>query len=247
MTADASWLQRSAGARPFVYGHRGAPRLKPENTLGGFSLALDQGAEGVELDVRLCASGEVVVIHDRDLQRVATDDGVVAALSFAELRARDLGQAERVPSLNEVIDLVRGRDRAINIEVKSDVPDQHALCVALADCLAGRSERDRERLFLSSFHPAIVRGLHEQNVPLPIGFLFEQRAVGDAGLSALSPQGVHPDRRLTRPEDVSAWKHAGLFVNVWTVNDPVQAAELAGWGVDAIITDDVPTILAALR
>jgi glycerophosphoryl diester phosphodiesterase len=239
------WL-RPAQARPFVYGHRGAPKQLPENTLGGFALALDQGADGVELDVRLCASGDVVVIHDRDLVRVAKDDGVVAALSRQELRARDLGHGQRVPTLHEVIDAVRGRDRAINIEIKSDVPDQHALCVAVADCLARRSERDREGLFLSSFHPMIVRGVREQHVTLPIGFLFEDREVGQAGLDALSPEGVHPDRKLTLQSDVTTWKAAGLFVNVWTVNDASRAKELSDWGIDGLITDDVPTILRAV-
>lgn len=240
------WLHRRQGARPFVYGHRGAPLLLPENTLAGFDRALDQGADGVELDVRMCASGEVVVIHDRDLKRVANDDGVVAALSFEELRARDLGHGQRVSTLHDVIDLVRSRECAINIEVKSDVPDQNALCAAVADCLLTRNEHDRERLFLSSFHPVIVHGLRHQHVHLPIGFLFEHMDVGHAGVNALKPEGVHPDRKRTVERDVATWKAAGLFVNVWTVNDPARAKELMAWGADGIITDDIPSILSAV-
>jgi glycerophosphoryl diester phosphodiesterase len=245
MTA-AAWLQRDASADPFVYGHRGAPRVKPENTLAGFSVALDQGAVGVELDVRVCGSGEVVVIHDRDLLRVAQDPGVVADLSLSELQARLLGDDQRVPTLDQVIDVVRSRDRAINIEVKSDVPDQRQLCEAVADCIASRSDRDRQRLFLSTFHPAIVTGLRQHGVTLPIGFLFEHLHIGSAGTAAPTPQGVHPDRRIVVQDDVIEWKRRGLFVNVWTVNDPARALELAAWGVDALITDDVPTILSAL-
>jgi len=186
------------------------------------------------------------VIHDRDLVRVAKDPGVVATLSLSELQARDLGHDQRVPTLHQVIDLVRSRDRAINIEVKSDVPDQNALCEAVTVCLNARSDRDRERLFLSSFHPAIVTGLRQHGVTLPIGFLFEHLNVGSAGTDALTPDGVHPDRRITTLQDVTDWKRRGLFVNVWTVNEPARALELAGWGVDALITDDVPTILDAL-
>lgn len=244
---SAAWLQRAASGQPFVYGHRGAPRAKPENTLAGFALALDQGAVGVELDVRVCGSGDVVVIHDRDLQRVAQDPGVVAKLSLSELQARVLGDDQRVPTLHDVIDLVRARDRAINIEVKSDVPDQHELCMAVADCLRARNERDRERLFLSSFHPAIVTGLRQHGVTLPVAFLFEHLHIGSAGTEALAPEGVHPDRRIVLQDEVTEWKRRGLFVNVWTVNEPERAAELAAWGVDALITDDVPTILQALR
>jgi len=240
------WLKRQRGARPFVYGHRGAPLLLPENTLAGFDRALDQGADGVELDVRMCASGEVVVIHDRDLLRVAKDAGVVAALSLNELRARDLGHGQHVSTLHEVIDLVRGRDRIINIEIKSDVPDQDALCAAVADCLYSRSEADRARLFISTFHPAIVHGLRRYKVTLPFGFLFEQLDVGQAGIAALAPDGAHPDRRITAQSDVTAWTRDNLFVNVWTVNEPARAHELASWGVDGLITDDIPTVLRAL-
>lgn len=243
---NAAWLQRPVGSRPFVYGHRGAPRLQPENTLSGFALAIDQGADGVELDVRVCGSGEVVVIHDRDLVRVGKDDGVVATLSLSELQARPLGHDQHVPTLHQVIDLVRSRDRAINIEVKSDVPDQRALCEAVAECLGSRADRDRERLFLSSFHPAIVTGLRRQGVKLPIGFLFEHHNVGKAGADALAPEGVHPDRRIATHNDVIEWKRRGLFVNVWTVNEAARAAELASWGIDALITDDVPTILSVV-
>lgn len=244
---NATRFLRAVQARPFVYGHRGAPKLMPENTLGGFALALDQGADGVELDVRVCGSGEVVVIHDRDLVRVANDAGVVAALSLAELRRCDLGHGQRVSTLDEAIDLVRGRDRVVNIEVKSDVPDQDALCEAVADCLHARSDRDRERLFLSTFHPAIVHGLRHHRVTIPLGFLFEDLNVGYAGVDALQPDGVHPDRLLTVQSDVETWRGAGRFVNVWTVNDAARAQELAAWGVDGLITDDVPTILAALE
>lgn len=242
---STEWLRRQQGSRPLVYGHRGAPLTFPENTLAGFALALDQGADGVELDVRLCASGDVVVFHDRDLHRVANDSGVVAALSLDELRARDLGQGQRVSTLHEVIDLVRGRDRIVNIEIKSDVPDQDALCAAVADCLYARSEADCARLFVSTFHPAIVHGLRRYNVALPIAFLFEQLDVGYAGIEALKPDGSHPDRQLTVESDVAAWKRDDLFVNVWTVNDPARAMELATWGVDGLITDDVPTVLSA--
>jgi glycerophosphoryl diester phosphodiesterase len=67
------------------------------------------------------------------------------------------------------------------------------------------------------------------------------------GVSALKTPGVHPDRRVLLQEDVAAWKRDGLFVNVWTVNEAARASELASWGVDALITDDVPAILTAVE
>src|SRR4051812_49737519 len=90
--------------RPLVWGHRGASGEAPENTLAAFSLALAQGADGVELDAQRCASGEVVVIHDASLQRTTGFAAAVTQASYPVVRTLDAGswkgdrfRGERVP------------------------------------------------------------------------------------------------------------------------------------------------------
>src|SRR5512138_2530443 len=97
-----------ASGRPLVLGHRGASADAPENTLAAFRLALEQGADGVELDVRRCRTGEVVVVHDADTSRVAGAPLRVGDASLSELRALDVGgpagarfRGERIPRLEE--------------------------------------------------------------------------------------------------------------------------------------------------
>ena len=108
-----------------ILGHRGASRDAPENTLAAFELALAQGADGVELDARLCGSGEVVVFHDQRLERLTGATGKVAdtpwsALKALEVRAGPPGSAPgRIPLLAEVLAGLP-RTALINVELKSE-------------------------------------------------------------------------------------------------------------------------------
>src|SRR5690606_886895 len=101
-----------------VYAHRGANRRAPENTLRAFALAVEEGADGVELDVRTCASGEVVVAHDAHLGRVGERAAWIAMLPWERVREVRVGEGERVPLLDEAIDLVVGAGLRLNVEVK---------------------------------------------------------------------------------------------------------------------------------
>jgi len=110
--------------RPLVLGHRGASAEAPENTLAAFRLAMAQGADGVELDVWRCGTGELVVAHDDDLRRVGGSPLVVRKASLAALRAVDVGswkgerfRGERVPLLAEVLEAVPSA--VVNVELKS--------------------------------------------------------------------------------------------------------------------------------
>src|SRR5262249_42420882 len=137
---------RGVRALPFVYGHRGTRRGAPENTLVAMQLALAQGADGIELDVRLCRSGEVVVLHDPDLTRVAGAPLRAQDRTLAELQAHDLGQGARVPTLDAAMDLVLGAGKLLNVELKADVPDRRALVAAVLARVASRSTPERERV-----------------------------------------------------------------------------------------------------
>lgn len=233
---------RGAAARPLVYGHRGTRRGAPENTLGAMRRALEQGADGIELDVRLCASGEVVVLHDPDLQRVAGAPGRAAELSLDELQRYDLGQGERVPTLDAAMDLVLGGGKLLNIELKPDVPDRDALVARVAERVGARPAEQRARVVFSSFDRAICSALRSAAPQIAVGFLFER-------LPPDLPDGmaaVHPHHAAVDRAQIERWTAAGLVVNVWTVNDGARAAMLAEAGADGIITDDVPAVFAGL-
>jgi glycerophosphoryl diester phosphodiesterase len=216
-----------------------------------FALALEEGADGVELDVRTTADAIVMVVHDPDLARVAGPKIVVARHRADELAAYDIGAGERVPRLDDVIDLVRGKDKRINVEMKGDVPDKIATCRALARLLARRSARDREGLFLSSFRPEMLAAMRLFGAGLPVGFLFDRENTGAIRAAllrrALRPDGEHPHHSLATEEAIARWHRRGQFVHAWTVNEPSRAKELDAIGIDALITNDVRGIRLALE
>lgn len=237
--------------QPLIYAHRGANRRAPENTLTAFGLAIEEGADGVELDVRTCGSGEVVVAHDVHLGRVAGQAAWIAMLPWERVRAVRIGERERVPLLDEAIDLVVGAGLRLNVEVKSDVPDRPETARAVARTLARRSASEREAILLSSFDPVVLLSLRRSIRGVPLAFLFDHEHTGRLRsfvlARALRPDGLHPYEALCTPGRVRRWQRRGHFVSAWTVNDPQRARWLASLGVTALISDDVPAIRAALE
>jgi glycerophosphoryl diester phosphodiesterase len=241
--AAGSVFARGERVRPLVYGHRGTRRGLPENTLGAMSLALSQGADGIELDVRLCRTGEVIVLHDRDLVRVASARVTAAEASLAELQVHDLGGGERVPTLDAAIGLVLGAGRLLNIELKADVPEPEFLVQSVAACIAARPALERAHVLVSSFSAEICTELHVALPDVPVALIYE-REPSDAW-----PEGItaaHPRYTLASAAAIARLRRRQWLVNAWTVNDPEPARALAAAGADGIITDDVPRVLAAL-
>lgn len=233
--------------RPLVFGHRGASAEAPENTLAAFTLAMERGADGVELDVWRCATGELVVAHDDDLQRVGRSPLVVRKAPLAALRAVDVGgwkgerfRGERVPLLAEVFEALPSG--LVNVELKSArfrLPD-----VALAQGVARllRDLRVEERAFVSSFDFRLVAAFRAFAPRVATGLLFEQghpwRGRVELSAALLRPSTLNPDRRLVTPERVERWGRGGRGTFVYTVDAPTELARLAGLGVTGIYAND---------
>lgn len=258
-----SWPRRPG--RPLVIGHRGVRTAAataswdgwetggstepPENTLAAFEAAADRGADGVELDVRVCGSGELVVAHDPTLERVTggADHRPIAWVPYSELRRLDLGGGAQMPLLAEVLALVRARRLYLNVEMKRDVPSRGAVVAATARLLSAVDPR--QPLLVSSFDPLMLVGLGAALAGVPRALLISPDGWYPKVARLARPlafSAIHPNRTLTRVADVAAWRRGGLLVNVWTVNSPAEARDLAAIGVDGIITDDPRPIRDAL-
>ncbi|MBI4950544.1 MAG: glycerophosphodiester phosphodiesterase [Myxococcales bacterium] len=258
--------------RPLVLGHRGVrrPDGPPENTLAAIAEAERQGADGVEVDVRPCADGALVVAHDPGLERVTSgrDGRAVAALARRELEAVDLGGGERVPTLLAVLDYCRARGLALNVELKHDVPDRRALVVAAARALAAHAPA--HALLVSSFDPAMLLGLRLLLPRQPVALLMHRdwpagesaegarpglaarlppsarRLVSRAALAAVAAAAVHPERTLVTAASVRSWHARGLRVHVWTVDAAAEVRDLYHLGVDGFICDAPGSVRAIL-
>jgi glycerophosphoryl diester phosphodiesterase len=244
-----AWLRKPKHP-PLVLGHRGARERAAENTLAAFDLALDEGAAGVELDVRLALDDEIVVIHDLSLERVTggRDRRRVERTSSAELAGVDVGGGEGVPRLAQVFDWAAKRSALVNVELKHDGRRTRELVPRVVALVRSRPNLEG-KVLLSCFHPSVVRRLATLAPELPVAWLVHRRqaVLRDApGWKMLGAVGVHPEHVLVTASRVARWHRGGALVNVWTVNDPAAARRLAALGVDTIISDVPGKILAAL-
>lgn len=224
---------------PEAIAHRGLHRTVPENTLEAFRLALEAGAEAVELDVHATADGVVVVHHDPTVSGVPDDPDLrsvpTGELSIAELGRFDLGGGTTVPRLSEVLALLRGRAR-VYVEIKGwGIEEQVVQCVRGSDtdcAIHSFDHRAIERV--RQLAPEIPRGLLEQTRPAdPAGVL------RSAGARDLWPAARTVDESLVR-----AVHAAGGRVIAWTANSPAEWTRLSAAGVDGICTDDVDLYVA---
>jgi len=234
--------------RPLVLGHRGASAVAPENTLAAFALAMEKGADGFELDVWRCGSGEVVVIHDEDANRVGSSPLRVTRAPLVRLRDLDVGswrgaayRGERVPRLEEV--LAGFPAAVVNIELKAGrVPDPR-LAEAVARIV--RQAGAAERVVVSSFSGSLIGAFRLRAPEIPAGFLVDRRRLWQARVAMctgfLGIPALHPSLDLATEERVRAWKRRGLCLAVWTVDDPLEVDRLCRLGVEAVISN-VPEV-----
>lgn len=249
---DLDFWARPASGRPRVVGHRGTRGEAPENTLGSFARAAAIGVTAVELDVRTCASGELVVLHDPTLERVTEgrDARRAADLSFAELSRVRLPAGERVPLLAEVIEHLAPRGTGVNVEMKHDAHDRDAVVRATAALLRDRDPR--VPVIVSSFDPRMLLTFAPLAPRVPRALIIHRSryhlamlagAHGAAHLDRSLLHAVHLQRTLASPRRVAALRSRGLLVGVWTVNDRAEATSLASMGADSLISDEPALLL----
>lgn len=245
----AAAFRRQRGRMPLIIGHRGVRGAAPENTLASFQRAADEGADGIELDVRVDRDGVPVVLHDPDFARVSggKDDRRAVALCYDEIRRIDVGDGERAPLLTEALALARARRLRVNVEIKHDVPDRIAVVRAVARQLSAFDPA--VPVIVSSFNPFVVASFGALAPRIPTALLVPRRRWSPVALRlprALFASALHPERTIASPVAIARLREGGLLVNVWTVNDPHEARDLAALGVDGLITDVPAATRAAL-
>jgi glycerophosphoryl diester phosphodiesterase len=214
--------------RPLVLAHRGASRAATENTPEAFRLALTLGADGVELDARRAARGDLVVYHDPEL----------AGMPVRRLVGPPL------PALAAALDASTGG--LVNVELKTDGDTPCGVAAALCGLLHRRGGRDR--VLASSFDPVALRTVRVLRPEIPTALVVGPE--GDLGAALreaarLHHRALHPKSELVDRSLVARARALGLALHVWTVNDADELQRLARLGVDGLITD-VPDIALAV-
>ncbi len=238
IVAGAAFLQGFNIQRTVeITGHRGTKVRAPENTLSAVRHAIAEGADFAEIDVQTTADGVVVLLHDDDLMRVASLNRRLRDINYAELKDIDVGSwfapqfsDERIPTLEEVIDLARGRIK-LNIELKYTWPDP--TLSEKVENIIRRKEFSSECVVSSLNFPAVTK--IKQSFPeLTVGFIVFTAAGVLSRMEAdfLSISAARASTRLVRQ-----LHNNGRAVHVWTVNDFNNVISMVERGVDNIITD----------
>ncbi len=238
---------RAPHARPYVLGHRGARNISAENTISSMQTALSEGADGVEIDIRMSKDGVVLLGHDDEFESSSNKKPLLlSSLTFAQILDVKKQNGEHLATLRDVLDFQKTTDARVNIELKGDVPAPQWMADEVSSQIRKHGGRG---LLLSSFSPLIVQKLARSLPTIPTALLFDSsQKVMQRLLPArfLGAKAVHPEEVLLNPELIKRIRKNSPLVNAWTVNDPARACLLAEWGIDAIITDEPRLIREAL-
>jgi glycerophosphoryl diester phosphodiesterase len=234
--------------RPTIFAHRGSSAYAPENTLAAFELALQQAADALELDAKLTADGEVVIIHDQTLLRTTGQPGIVRECTLAEIQKLDAGshfdiafKGERIPTLENLFEKVG--DRAL---YDIELTNYASLTDPLPEKVAALVQRYglADRVLFSSFNPLALIRVRRRLPRCSIGLLARPARLGRWARSWLGTllgyQALHIAKVDASLEIVTSTHHRNKRLHVYTVNDSVELASLFKMGVDGIFTDDPP-------
>ncbi len=226
-----------------VWAHRGASGYAPENTLEAFKMAIDMQADGIELDVQLTKDNEVVVIHDETINRVSNGAGRVRDFTLEELKQFKFNkthpeyESATIPTLKEVLELLKDTDLELNIELKTSIIFYEGLEEQVLEQVKQYGMEDR--VWYSSFNHYSVMKIKELMPSAKVGLLYCDGIYNPADYaSGLGVEALHPSvNNLKYPKLMEQSKENGIKIHTWTANTYMDMVGCTLKGVDALITN----------
>jgi glycerophosphoryl diester phosphodiesterase len=239
--------------RPLAVAHRGDPMTRPQNTRSSFLSALAYDIDMIETDVNMTKDGRLVVIHDQIVDFTSNGKGEVRSYTLDEIRRLDFGSwmgpafsGETIMTLEELLDLAREHDVALNIEIKNGPWIYEGIEEKVVAALDDLSAADR--VIISSFDHAVIKRIKEIAPNILCGILFSGALIDPITPARLAgADGLHPEYSWVREDLVAAARAAGLFVNVWTVDSEDQIRRMAALGVTGILSNYPERLVSVLK
>jgi len=264
-------MQPTAPGRPQVVAHRGSSHTQPEHTLAAYVAALDEGAEGLECDVRLTADGHLVCVHDRRVDRTTNGQGLVSTMELAQLAELDFASWKRpwadldddapdvdeqtlgVLSMQRLLETVADYDRPVDLAIETKHPTRYGGLVErrLVELLStfGWAGPDSPARVMSFSWKALnrVRKLAPWLelvllVDSPYSWKLSRNLIAEDWIA-----GPGIDLLRENPRVAARLRHQGRRMHVWTVNEPADLDLCVDLGVEAVITDNPAATLRHLR
>lgn len=222
-------------SEPMVIGHRGAMGHETENTLASIQKAMDFGVDMIEIDVFKIKSGEIVVFHDEQVDRLSDGTGRIENYNMESVKELTLIGSHEIPLLEDVLRLMDNKI-ALNIELKGANTAEEVNHIVNAFIKDGGWHL--ENFIISSFKWDELRKMREVNAHIKIAVLTEEDPLGAiATAKELNAVAINPDYKTLTSENIGKIKEAGLKIYTWTVNELDDIKKMKDYGVDGIITN----------
>ncbi|MDA3811319.1 MAG: glycerophosphodiester phosphodiesterase family protein [Spirochaetaceae bacterium] len=231
---------------PLIFGHRGCPLLAPENSLSSFKKILEYNVPGVEIDVQVCKSGELVIFHDDNLKKKTGYDGNIVDTDISRIRSLDCGshfsekyKDERIPLLEEVFQLL-GDKVYYDIELKADYMKNRNLEIKVFQMI--KDFNLEHRVLVSSFNPITLIRFRRYSKTIPLSLIYSNTKKNPPllrqgkGRFIQKNSGIKPDSRFL-DEKLFKKLNRKYDVMTWTVDDEKRFRELEKWGISGICSN----------
>lgn len=244
----AAVRKSSSSELPAVFAHRGDHRQAPENTLPAFTAAIKNGADGIELDVTQTKDGRLIVVHDDNLERITGCDENVWELTFDEICQLDAGRyaaeayaGTRIPELGEALELCKGKI-SLYVELKYNGHETADFVEQVVRLIEEKGMT--EECLVASFRYEFASEAKRLNPELRVGLIFSEEETDWEHCGDMDIFSVY-NQCLTKTL-VERMHAQGKTVYVWTVNEETDIRNCIQWGTDAIVTNDIVAVKAAL-
>ena len=217
-------------------GHRGAKGHIAENTIASIHKAIELGSDGIEIDVFLCKSGEIVLFHDKTLEKLTNGDGNIEDKNLEELRKlKVLNSSYSIPTLEEVLKSI-DKDVFLNIELKGRNTAQGSL--DLIRKYIWKNKIELNNILFSSFNWEELKDLRSLSDKVQLALITEEDPLLaiDYALK-LKAVAINPNYKDLNEQNISMINEKGLKIYTWTVNSKIQIDRLKALNVNGIITD----------
>ena len=248
-------IEPGSRCTPLIIAHRGDHSQAPENTLQAFQRALEGGADGIELDVRLTKDGQLVVFHDRTLDRTSNGHGPVNRCTFAEVRSLDVGawcspdyKGQIAPTLDEVFDILP-HDFLVNVEMKVIIGGMKLIAHRVTEVI--RRHRRWASTLVASFNPVALYHLRRLEPRISRGYIWSKSHPYPvrAGWPSLLVQAHWYDPADGTYDSLAHRKfhRRGKRVLAWDVDFGCDLEMMAAAHLDAVVTNDLAATVARKR
>ena len=222
-------------SKPLIIGHRGAKGHAPENTIKSIQKAIDLGVDGIEIDIFRCASGELVVFHDKYVDKLTDGNGSIEKMSLYNIKKLNVLGVEKIPTLKEVFDLIDGKV-ILNIELKGS--STSFLIHQLLNSYFKSSNWTKDKVFISSFNWNELEAFYQLNKEVRIAVLTEGDPIDALPIARkLNAFAINPKHINLNKLNAAKLKDEGFSIYTWTVNKIIDINRMTKIGVDGIITD----------